>query len=132
MEKIFYTDEDTDLYVRNGAKVKIIREIDSRSANKLDLEEDEKGFVIRFPDGYETEAYESELKENDFKMAVIDKYYDKLKELIDEASKEGVEIRAYTTEIQREEESSVMIDSGIAVGINILNGGNYKSVSTWE
>ena len=132
MEKIFYTDEDTDLYIRNGAKVKIIREIDSRSANNLDLEEDEKGFVIRFPDGYETEVYESELKENDFKMAVIDKYYDKLKELIDEASKEGVEIRAYTTEIQREEESSVMIDSGIVVGVNILNGGNYKSISTWE
>ena len=27
---------------------------------------------------------------------------------------------------------TILIDSGIGVGINILNGGNYKKISTWE
>ena len=71
-------------------------------------------------------------KECDLQTILIDKYYNKLNELIKEASKDGVEIRAYTVQVG-EDANVILIDSGICVGIkNILNGGNYKKISTWE
>ena len=70
-------------------------------------------------------------KECELQTILIDKYYNKLNELIKEASKAGVDIRAYTVQVG-EDANAILIDSGIGVGINILNGGNYKKISTWE
>lgn len=64
-------------------------------------------------------------------MELIDKYYNKLQQLIDEAKIDGVEIVAYNSYIG-ERESEVLIDTGIMVGIDVFNKGEYKCISTWK
>ena len=57
-------------------------------------------------------------------MELIDKYYDRLQQLIDEAKIDGVEIVAYNSYIG-ERESEILVDTGIVVGINVYNIGEY-------
>ena len=64
-------------------------------------------------------------------MELIDKYYDRLKQLIDDAKIDGVEIVAYNSYIG-ERESEILVDTGIMVGINVFNRGEYKCISTWK
>lgn len=64
-------------------------------------------------------------------MELIDKYFDRLKQLIDEAKIDGVEIVAYNSYIG-ERESEILVDTGIMVGIDVFNRGKYKCISTWK
>lgn len=61
MSFIFNTEDDTDLYSRNGGTVTVLGILDFRTAAELTLERLEKGYIVRFEDGYETEVYQDEL-----------------------------------------------------------------------
>ena len=66
-------------------------------------------------------------------MDLIQKYYNKVQQLIKEASNEGVEIASYCVQLG---EKDIIIDSGIMIGMNHLDGKNseekYKKISTWK
>lgn len=64
-------------------------------------------------------------------MEKIDKYFEKVQQLIQDANEDGVEIVAYTSHIG-EGENEILVDNGIMVGINIFNKGEYKCISTWK
>ena len=61
MSVIFNTEDDTDLYPRNGETVTVLEVFDFRTAKELTLKRLEKGYRVRFDDGYETEVYQDEL-----------------------------------------------------------------------
>lgn len=60
--KIFYTDEDTDLIVRNRQRVEVIKELSETEYHLEEVNEGERVYLVRFPDGCEIEVYEGELK----------------------------------------------------------------------
>lgn len=57
----FNTEDDTDLYPRNGDTVTVLEVLNFRTAKELTLKRLEKGYIVRFEDGYETEVYQDEL-----------------------------------------------------------------------
>lgn len=63
-------------------------------------------------------------------MDLIEKYYNKVKDLIKEAANDGIEIATYYSQIDNENDS--VVDTGIVVGINVVGGGEYKTISTWH
>jgi len=63
MAKYFCTDQKNELSIRNTEKVEILSEIDVNSSKEIKLEENEKGFLVRFSDGFEKEVYMNEIVE---------------------------------------------------------------------
>lgn len=67
-------------------------------------------------------------------MDLIQKYYNKVQQLIKEASDEGIEIMSYCVQLGGEDIK--IIDSGIMIGTNLLDSenseGKYKKISTWK
>lgn len=64
-------------------------------------------------------------------MDLVEKYVNKINALISEARSEGVDIFAYESYIGQEDNAKI-VDSGIAVGINIMNTKDCKYISTWD
>lgn len=62
MKKIFTTTQ-SDLQKYNGCECEVVRECPENEYDKFDVG---PMFVIRFADGYETDAFEDELCEKDF------------------------------------------------------------------
>lgn len=60
-------------------------------------------------------------------MDLVEKYYQKVNDLIEEAKVEGVTIAPYSREI-RTSEGSFEIEGGIT----IMQGDNYMDIPTWR
>lgn len=59
---------------------------------------------------------------------MIDKYYKELKDLINRASQDGVDIFPSRHEITTDDGVKHEVSHGIVVGINVLEGGEYKEI----
>lgn len=69
MSVVFNTEDDTDLYPRNGDTVTVLDVLNFHTAKELTLKRLEKGYIIRFDDGYETEVYLDELHAQESEVA---------------------------------------------------------------
>lgn len=69
MSFIFNTEDDTELVQRNGDAVTVLEVLNFRTAERLTLKRLEKGYKVRFEDGYETEVYKDELNVKEAEVA---------------------------------------------------------------
>lgn len=63
---------------------------------------------------------------------LIEKYYNEVQDIIERAKVDNIIIGAYYTQIGGKiKEEIKIIDTGILIGKDIVNGGEYKTISTY-
>lgn len=63
-------------------------------------------------------------------MEKIEKYYNELNNLLLRAKNDGVDIFPFRHEITTDDGVKHEVSHGIVVGINVLEGGEYKEIAT--